>query len=63
MTVHQLDSNYHLDINSFIYRDSLKNARIIRLLKTIRELKLPKVLYVIHSLGGGTFQHVQELML
>lgn len=62
MTVHQLRTNYHLDVASFMHRDPLKNARIIRLIKTIRELKFPKVLYVIHSMGGGTFQHVQELI-
>jgi hypothetical protein len=31
-------------------------------LQIIRELKLPKVLYITHGLGGGTFQHIQEII-
>ena len=60
--IDQLYPNYSSDVASFIYRDPLKNARIIRLIKIIRELKLPKVLYIVHGLGGGTFQHIQELI-
>ncbi len=60
--INQLHPSYHSDVASFIYRDPLKNARVIRLLQIIRELKLPKVLYITHGLGGGTFQHVQEIV-
>ena len=60
--INQLHPNYHSDVASFIYRDPLKNARIIRLIQIIRESKLPKVLYIVHALGGGTFQHIQELI-
>ena len=59
---HPLSSKYHSEVASFMHRDSPKNMRIIRLIQIIRELKLPKVLYVIHSMGGGTFQHVQEII-
>jgi GT2 family glycosyltransferase len=60
--IEQLHPNYYSDVSSFIYRDPLKNARIIRLMQMIRESKLPKVLYIVHGLGGGTFQHIQELI-
>jgi hypothetical protein len=62
LSPHPLSSNYHSEVAPFMHRDSSKNMRIIRLMQIIRELKIPKVLYVIHSMGGGTFQHVQEII-
>jgi GT2 family glycosyltransferase len=60
--IDQLHPKYHFDVSLFSYQDPLKNARIIRLMQIIRESKLPKVLYIVHGLGGGTFQHIQELI-
>lgn len=56
-----LHPNYHGDIQSFIKADPVKSSRVVRYIKLLSSIKIPKVVHVSHSLGGGVAQHVQDL--
>ncbi|EIJ35972.1 FkbM family methyltransferase [Thiothrix nivea] len=56
-----LHPNYHRDIQGFIRRDPLKEARLLRLMQLLSTVSIPKVLHVSHGLGGGVEQHIMEL--
>jgi GT2 family glycosyltransferase/glycosyltransferase involved in cell wall biosynthesis len=58
----RLHPNYHADVQSWILRDPLKSARIIRCLQISRSCGIPSIVQITHDLGGGTWQHVETLI-
>ena len=57
----ELHPNYHSDVQNFIKKDPVKDARVTRYVRLLASLAIPKVLQVSHSLGGGVKQHIEEL--
>ena len=61
-TLHKLHPNYHLDVASWIARDQLAPARILRTLQISKQVGRAIVLHINHSLGGGTTKYVNSLL-
>lgn len=60
-TLRRLHPQYESDVHAFVaadparpYREAIDTARL-------RATQLPRVLAVVHTLGGGTLRHTQEL--
>ncbi len=60
--IDKLHPQYHADVASFCHVDPLRGARITRHLQLLPNVPRPKVLYISHRLGGGTRQHLDELI-
>lgn len=61
-TIHRLHQNYHEDVSSWVQRNPLGPARILRNLQIAKAIGLPIVLHVTHSIGGGVAKHIQSLV-
>jgi FkbM family methyltransferase len=59
--IDELHPTYHRSIQDFIRRDPLKESRLLRLIRLLSTIPIPKVLHISHGLGGGVEQHVMEL--
>ena len=53
---------YSIQIQEWILSNPLKSSRIIRVLETAKIKKMPLILFITHSLGGGTQQHIDEII-
>lgn len=60
-TIDKLHPNYHADVATWVARDPLGPARILRNLQVFRELGLPIVLHITHSIGGEPSRYVNML--
>ncbi len=60
-TINKLYPNYFNDVKLFIQKNPLKISRLKRLADLIQYSGRNKIIHVCHFLGGGTYQHVQEL--
>lgn len=56
-----LHPHYERDVHNFIARDPVWKYRLAASLARLKMGKLPVVLHILHSRGGGTQQHVEEL--
>lgn len=61
-TIQRLHPNYHLDVATWIARDQLAPARILRTLQISKQVGRAIVLHINHSLGGGTTKYVNSLL-
>lgn len=61
--IDKLHPNYHMDVQKFISKDPLREARLIRHIEIIGKSNLPKKLQVSHGIGGGVDQHIKELSM
>ena len=53
---------YSIKIQEWILSNPLKSTRIIRILEAAKIKKIPFILSITHSLGGGTQQHINEII-
>lgn len=53
--------NYHADVQKHIKNDPEKYYRNLAQIKLIQQDSRPRVLAVVHGLGGGVIKHVDEL--
>nr|WP_315232779.1 glycosyltransferase [uncultured Albidiferax sp.] len=53
--------SYHIDIQAFVVKDTLRLSRLRRYFDLVQCRNLPVVLHVSHGLGGGVDQHIQDL--
>jgi FkbM family methyltransferase len=57
----RLHPAYHIDVQEFIKKDPLREARIERYSALLKGLPIPKILHISHGIGGGVGQHIEEL--
>ena len=57
----RLHPNYFNDVHKFIKRNPLKFSRLCRYADLLQSAPVTKILHVIHSWGGGSYQYLGEL--
>ncbi|WP_416398660.1 glycosyltransferase [Allohahella sp. A8] len=60
-TLDRIYPTYHQQVAQFISADPLVHHRLLRYLQVSFQTASPIVLHVLHNLGGGVRQHVDEL--
>lgn len=60
-TLKRLHPQYEDDVQSFVAADPARQYRDAIDIARLRATTLPRVLSVVHTLGGGTLRHTQEL--
>ncbi len=60
--LNRLHPNYDYEVHKFIAKDPIKNHRIKALIELFHETSAQKILLISHNLGGGTKEHIKELV-
>lgn len=60
-TLRRLHPQYESDVQAFVAADPARIYREAIDIERLRATPLPRVLSVVHTLGGGTLRHTQEL--
>lgn len=58
----ELHPNYHADVTTWVQQDPLSSARLVRTLQILKQRRLPFVLHLIHSIGGGPLRYLSSLI-
>ena len=61
-TIDKIYPNYSKQIQEWILLNPLKESRIIRILEFVKIKKIPLILFITHSLGGGTQTHIDDVI-
>lgn len=60
-TLRSLHPQYESDVQAFVAADPARRYREAIDIARLRTTKLPRILAVVHTLGGGTLRHTHEL--